>query len=61
MHPDSPAPGSQWMKQLVSFDKLKLTNNQLDDNGHVSLIYKYIKYNIQIVIEVVSERSLSIF
>lgn len=35
VHPDSPAPGSQWMKQLVSFDKLKLTNNQLDDNGHV--------------------------
>ena len=23
------------MKQVVSFDKLKLTNNQLDDNGHV--------------------------
>ena len=28
--------GAQWMKQVVSFDKLKLTNNQLDDNGHVS-------------------------
>jgi hypothetical protein len=26
----------------VSFDKLKLTNNQLDDNGHVSLIYFFI-------------------
>ena len=25
------------MKQVVSFDKLKLTNNQLDENGHVSL------------------------
>lgn len=36
VHPDSPARGSQWMKQIVSFDKLKLTNNQLDDNGHVS-------------------------
>lgn len=36
IHPDSPASGSQWMKQVVSFDKLKLTNNQLDDNGHVS-------------------------
>jgi hypothetical protein len=23
------------MKQVVTFDKLKLTNNQLDDNGHV--------------------------
>lgn len=36
VHPDSPAKGSQWTKQVVSFDKLKLTNNQLDDNGHVS-------------------------
>ncbi|KAI1233012.1 T-box transcription factor TBX1, partial [Lamprotornis superbus] len=33
-HPDSPAKGAQWMKQIVSFDKLKLTNNLLDDNGH---------------------------
>uniref|UniRef100_A0A3Q2D4Z2 T-box transcription factor 10 n=1 Tax=Cyprinodon variegatus TaxID=28743 RepID=A0A3Q2D4Z2_CYPVA len=36
-HPDSPAPGSQWMKQTVSFDSLKLTNNLLDDNGHMIL------------------------
>lgn len=36
VHPDSPAPGSTWMKQIVSFDKLKLTNNQLDENGHVN-------------------------
>lgn len=38
VHPDSPAKGSQWMKQVVSFDKLKLTNNLMDDNGHVSLL-----------------------
>jgi len=37
VHPDSPAKGAQWMKQVVSFDKLKLTNNQLDENGHVIL------------------------
>ncbi|KAL2736133.1 T-box transcription factor TBX1 [Vespula maculifrons] len=37
MHPDSPASGAHWMKQPVSFDKLKLTNNQLDDNGHIIL------------------------
>ncbi|KAM6932893.1 T-box transcription factor TBX1 [Xenentodon cancila] len=36
-HPDSPAPGAQWMKQTVSFDTLKLTNNLLDDNGHMIL------------------------
>ncbi|CAH1111723.1 unnamed protein product [Psylliodes chrysocephalus] len=43
VHPDSPATGAQWMKQTVSFDKLKLTNNQLDDNGHIILnsMHKY--------------------
>lgn len=39
VHPDSPASGATWMKQTISFDKLKLTNNQLDDHGHVSKIY----------------------
>ena len=44
VHPDSPAKGTQWMKQVVSFDKLKLTNNQLDDNGHVSSFFiNYVK------------------
>lgn len=38
VHPDSPAKGSQWTKQIVSFDKLKLTNNLMDDNGHVSIL-----------------------
>ncbi|XP_038059879.1 T-box transcription factor TBX1-like isoform X2 [Patiria miniata] len=37
VHPDSPARGAMWMKQIVSFDKLKLTNNLLDDNGHIIL------------------------
>ncbi|KAI5724903.1 hypothetical protein M8J77_008557 [Diaphorina citri] len=43
VHPDSPASGAQWSKQVVSFDKLKLTNNQLDDNGHIILnsMHKY--------------------
>ncbi|GMT18790.1 hypothetical protein PFISCL1PPCAC_10087, partial [Pristionchus fissidentatus] len=35
VHSDSPALGSHWMKGSVAFDKLKLTNNQLDDNGHI--------------------------
>lgn len=37
IHPDSPASGETWMRQVISFDKLKLTNNELDDQGHVSL------------------------
>uniref|UniRef100_A0A8C0ABZ6 T-box transcription factor 10 n=1 Tax=Bos mutus grunniens TaxID=30521 RepID=A0A8C0ABZ6_BOSMU len=29
--------GREWMRQIVSFDKLKLTNNLLDENGHIIL------------------------
>ena len=36
IHPDSPALGEDWMRQVVSFDKVKLTNNELDQQGHVS-------------------------
>lgn len=36
VHPDSPNSGAHWMKQAVSFDKLKLTNYIMDKNGHVS-------------------------
>ena len=38
--------GAQWMKQVVSFDKLKLTNNQLDDNGHVSSSLIFVSISI---------------
>ncbi|PKU30853.1 transcription factor hypothetical protein [Limosa lapponica baueri] len=37
VHPDSPATGAHWMRQLVSFQKLKLTNNHLDPFGHMQL------------------------
>lgn len=36
MHPDSPFTGEQLQKQIVSFEKVKLTNNNTDHNGHVS-------------------------
>ena len=38
IHPDSPALGEEWMRQVVSFDKVKLTNNELDQQGHVSSV-----------------------
>ncbi|XP_072134116.1 T-box transcription factor TBX18 isoform X3 [Mobula birostris] len=43
IHPDSPASGDTWMRQVISFDKLKLTNNELDDQGHIILhsMHKY--------------------
>uniref|UniRef100_A0A4W4E8Q0 T-box domain-containing protein n=1 Tax=Electrophorus electricus TaxID=8005 RepID=A0A4W4E8Q0_ELEEL len=35
VHPDSPATGLNWMQNPVSFYKLKLTNNTLDQEGHI--------------------------
>uniref|UniRef100_A0A667WYM5 T-box domain-containing protein n=1 Tax=Myripristis murdjan TaxID=586833 RepID=A0A667WYM5_9TELE len=37
LHPESPAMGSHWMKQALSFPKMKLTNNTLDQRGHIIL------------------------
>ena len=33
MHPDSPNTGAHWMRQEVSFGKLKLTNNKGSSNN----------------------------
>ncbi|XP_075048968.1 MAX gene-associated protein isoform X2 [Mixophyes fleayi] len=37
IHPESPSTGQYWMHQPVSFYKLKLTNNVLDQDGHIIL------------------------
>lgn len=39
VHQDSPATGTHWMRQAISFHKLKLTNNTMDQNGHVSFSF----------------------
>ncbi|XP_064121173.1 T-box transcription factor TBX20-like [Macrobrachium nipponense] len=36
-HPDSPYTGDQLKKQIVSFEKVKLTNNEMDKHGHIVL------------------------
>jgi T-box protein 20 len=38
VHPDGPFTGDSLYKQIVSFEKVKLTNNEMDKCGHVSLI-----------------------
>lgn len=38
IHPDSPSTGEQWMQKVVSFHKLKLTNNISDKHGFVSIL-----------------------
>ncbi|XP_023211373.1 T-box transcription factor TBX20-like [Centruroides sculpturatus] len=43
LHPDSPFTGDQLRKQVVSFEKVKLTNNEMDKQGHIVLnsMHKY--------------------
>ncbi|XP_022901419.1 T-box transcription factor TBX20-like [Onthophagus taurus] len=36
-HPDSPFSGEHFRKQIVSFEKVKLTNNEMDKNGQIVL------------------------
>jgi len=36
IHPDSPLTGEQWTSKVISFHKLKLTNNISDKHGFVS-------------------------
>ncbi|KAE8584627.1 hypothetical protein XENTR_v10021038 [Xenopus tropicalis] len=36
IHPDSPCSGETWMRQIISFDRIKLTNNEMDDKGHIT-------------------------
>ena len=37
IHPDTPYSIEQLRKQVISFEKVKLTNNEMDKSGHVSL------------------------
>ncbi|KRX74605.1 T-box transcription factor TBX20 [Trichinella sp. T6] len=43
VHPDSPFTGEQLCKQVITFEKLKLTNNDMDKRGHIILnsMHKY--------------------
>ncbi|CAK8673593.1 unnamed protein product [Clavelina lepadiformis] len=43
IHPDSPSKGEIWMRQSVTFDKLKLTNYEMNKKGHIVLhsMHKY--------------------
>jgi len=49
IHPDSPLTGDQWMTRIVSFHKLKLTNNISDKHGFVRETHPIISAIIQIV------------
>ena len=53
IHPDSPATGEQWMQKVISFHKLKLSNNISDKHGFVSdflfYFYSILGSNVQVV------------
>ncbi|XP_071979425.1 T-box transcription factor TBX22 [Engystomops pustulosus] len=51
VHPDSPCSGETWMRQIISFDRVKLTNNEMDDKGHIILqsMHKY-KPRVHIIV-----------
>ena len=42
VHPDSPATGAVWEKQLITFQKCKITNNHLDQLGYVSSPFHFL-------------------
>ena len=44
MHPDSPNFGSHWMKQPLSFSKVKLTNKLNQHNGQQIMLHSLHKY-----------------
>uniref|UniRef100_A0A8C8I2I3 MAX dimerization protein MGA a n=1 Tax=Oncorhynchus tshawytscha TaxID=74940 RepID=A0A8C8I2I3_ONCTS len=46
IHPDSPSSGHQWMQNPVSFYKLKLTDNTMDQEGNVILhpMHRYLPH-----------------
>ena len=59
-HPDAPYSGEQLRKQVVSFEKVKLTNNEMDKNGQVSVIFvskriSYILHYPKIICESICE------
>jgi hypothetical protein len=66
IHPDSPSTGEQWMQKVVSFHKLKLTNNISDKHGFVStnhclsLIYTFFHKNCQLNHSIIFHISLNL-
>ncbi|OCT66019.1 hypothetical protein XELAEV_18042273mg [Xenopus laevis] len=52
IHPDSPCSGETWMRQIINFDRIKLTNNEMDDKGHIILqsMHKY-KPRVHIIVQ----------
>lgn len=62
IHPESPNFGSHWMKEAVSFAKVKLTNKS-NGNGQIMLnsLHKYEPRVHLVRVDAVEERTVLIF
>ena len=47
LHPDAPYTMEQLRKQVISFEKVKLTNNEMDKSGHVSRLRTLYTFHIE--------------
>ena len=58
IHPDSPATGEQWMSKVVSFHKLKLTNNISDKHGFVGVTHRRVRHDERLLRRLMNTHSL---
>lgn len=62
MHPDSPNTGAHWMRQEISFGKLKLTNNKGASNNTGQVMQHLIQGFIEkISLELIAELFKTLF
>ncbi|XP_069100165.1 uncharacterized protein [Pleurodeles waltl] len=54
IHPEAPATGQHWMTGPVSFSKLKVTNNMLDQGGHL-ILHSMHRYTLRLCLVCTSE------
>lgn len=57
-HPDSPFSGDQLRKQIITFEKVKLTNTEVNKPGYVSLAYQFYQRSIKFIIYRLFAKSL---
>ena len=49
-HPDTPVSPDALRKQVISFEKVKLTNNEMDKNGQVSTLKILLNINNLLIV-----------
>lgn len=54
-HPDSPFTGEQLRKQVVSFEKVKLTNNEMDKHGQVGF------YSVKLFLDIYGWHDMALY